>query len=177
MENAIHLLLAVALVACLERPTAPTPYLVAVAAVSVPMVDAYTFTPLVERGVLAGPVWVHRSVSHSLLVGVLVVVAAATVGCWRAGALGYLAHLVPDAVLGGVRPLLPFDATVVGVYVDAWPSHYLAMEGAVALGSGLVVLAEIYRQAGGIDPDALAWIQRQREGVTARYPAIRDRSD
>jgi len=137
VNNAVQILLALALVAAVLRPRERAPYLVAVAAAAFPVLDGLLLTPLVEAGHLAGPLWTHRSVTHSLVAGVAVVAVAAAVGHWKAGALGYAAHLVPDFLFGGVKLFLPFDATVYGVQgLPVWPADV-----AVGVASVAVLLA------------------------------------
>jgi len=67
--------------------------LVASICVSIPIIDNYLFTPLVELGHLSGPVWTHRSITHLLLAGALVVALFYYVGFWKSALISYSAHL------------------------------------------------------------------------------------
>lgn len=139
MNDAVHILFALALTAVLLGATERTPYFVAVVGVSFPMSDHFLLTPLVNLGYLHGPIWTHRSITHSLLAGIIFVTIAWYIGHAAAGAIGYGAHLLPDVVLGGAKLFLPVDATVYGGMWLPW----LPTNTVVGLLSGLVLLCVI----------------------------------
>jgi inner membrane protein len=114
MNDSIHILLAVMLVYIFKRRRVPD-FLVGVVSVSSPMSDHYLITPLISLGFLpASPLWVHRSITHSLLAGVVIVAVFWRLGYALPSFLGYSAHIVPDFFFGGVKLLLPFDSTIYG---------------------------------------------------------------
>lgn len=84
-EDELHLLLAMGPCRCPHRPSDPATYLVSGAAVVVPMIDRCFPTPLEQPCTLAGPIWVHRCVTPSILPGRYVEFAATVAGKWRAG--------------------------------------------------------------------------------------------
>lgn len=137
MNDAVHILLAVALVALLLRSKKVDRYLVATAGVSFPMADHFLITPLIELGYLSGPIWVHRSITHSLVAGIIFVGILYLFGFWKSSLIGYSAHLVPDFFMGGVKLFLPFSAAVYGFH---FPSFLNAV---VGLFSGAVILGAI----------------------------------
>jgi inner membrane protein len=120
MENAVHILFSVALVMLILRTPKLKPYLVALICVSIPITDNYLFTPLVKLGYLSGPVWTHRSITHSLLVGTLLVAIFYYTGFWKSALIGYAAHIVPDFFTGGVKLLLPLSPTNYGLNLNWW---------------------------------------------------------
>lgn len=135
LEEALHRLLAIALVEVVIRNELVTPYLVAIVAVSIPTIDDFSRRYLLTKGSIGGPLWTHRSVTHSILVGQLIVGIAAHFDQGVAAALGFAAAVVPDICYGGVKRFLPFSAVVVGVdWGNGWSS------GIVGLGSGVTIL-------------------------------------
>lgn len=114
VADGAHILLGMALILLVFRARRPEPYFVAVLAASIPDVDKFVFTPLLELGYLEGPIWVHRGVTHSLPFAVVLVGVLSFVGPWRAAAIGVASHICLDVLTGGVRLLAPFDAGLYG---------------------------------------------------------------
>ncbi|WP_132057967.1 metal-dependent hydrolase [Halorussus amylolyticus] len=138
VADGIHILLGVALVMILLRTQQVEPYLVVVPCGGLPDLDRYLFAPLLYRGYVTGALWTHRGITHSLFAMGLVVLLAASVGQWRAAAIGYGSHLLADIATGGVRLLAPFDRTPYGLYYDWMLGNLVAGTFAVfVVGGGL----------------------------------------
>lgn len=156
VDDGIHILLGVALVALLIRPDRVEPYLVVVLAASLPDLDRYLFAPFVYTGYLSGPLWTHRGITHSVVALVLVVGTAYAVGLEAPAALGYGSHLAADFLTGGVRLLASLSTAQYGLYYDWVIGNVVA--GTVA---GLVIVAELAvrlrrddeTRDAGIDPE------------------------
>lgn len=115
VADGVHVLAALASVFLVFRAERPEPYLVGALAAAFPDIDSYLFPTLVDSGVVSGAVWAHRGMTHSLFVGVVVVLALSYFGPARAAALGFLSHVVLDFFTGGVLLFAPLDATRHGV--------------------------------------------------------------
>lgn len=118
VATGVHILVGLALVVLGVRSNRPEPYLVAALAATVPDIDSFLFRPLIELGYVAGVLWSHRGLTHSLLGGVIVVAFLSYFGPPRAAALGFGSHVVLDALSGGVRLFAPVDQTLYGLSVD-----------------------------------------------------------
>lgn len=118
VADGVHVLFAIALVVVLLRTRRAEPYLIAVLAAGGPDLDRYLFAPFIYRGYLAGPLWTHRGITHSLFLMAVFVAVAYAVGHWRAGVIGYGSHLVADYATGGIRLFAPLDASLYGLYLD-----------------------------------------------------------
>ncbi|PTD94205.1 hypothetical protein C9439_03920 [archaeon SCG-AAA382B04] len=134
MNDVIHILLAVALIALFLRTEELNQYLVGVMGVSFPIIDHFFITPLIELGYIGGPLWIHRSITHSFLAGAIFVAIFYYLGYEKPALIGYSAHLVPDYFMGGVKPFLPFNPTTYGFQL---PKYITAL---VALFSGTIIL-------------------------------------
>ncbi|SFF78798.1 inner membrane protein [Halopelagius inordinatus] len=115
VADGVHVLVALALVLSIFRSERPEAYLVAALAAAFPDIDSYIFPTLVDLGVVHGAVWTHRGMTHSLFVGVVVVLALSYFGPWRAAAVGFLSHVTLDFVTGGVLLVAPVTAVRYGV--------------------------------------------------------------
>lgn len=115
VADGTHVLLGLAIVLVLFRSRRPEPYLVSVLAAAFPDVDILVLQPLVQQGYLHGAIWTHRGVTHSLLMGVVVVAVLSSVGPWRAAAAGFLTHIVSDFFTGGVQLFAPLDNGLYGM--------------------------------------------------------------
>jgi len=136
MENAVHILFALALVILILRTPKLKPYLVALICVSIPITDNYLFTPLVKLEYLDGPIWTHRSITHSLLAGALLMAIFYYIRFWKSALIGYTAHLVPDFFTGGIKLFLPFNTVNYGFNFSWWLTSAI-----LGLFSGIVILA------------------------------------
>lgn len=141
VADGIHVLLGPALVMVLFRTDRAEPYLVAMLFAGVPDLDRYLFSPLIAGGYLAGPLWAHRGITHSLLAMALFVGLAYLVSETRAGAIGYGSHLATDFLTGNIRLLAPYDVTAYGLGYD-WllGSTVAGAFSGVVLICGLVVM-------------------------------------
>lgn len=135
MNDAVHILLAIALTYLLLRTEKIQEYLVSVLGVSFPMIDHFLITPLITLGFLGGPIWLHRSITHSLLAGALVVAAGYVIGYWKPAMIGYSSHLVPDFFCGGVKLFLPFNTNVYGFNISSFFTSAI-----VGFASGLILV-------------------------------------
>ncbi|ELZ18102.1 metal-dependent hydrolase [Natrinema limicola] len=118
VATGVHILVGLALVMLMGRSRRPEPYLVAALAATVPDSDTFVFQPLVELGYVAGALWSHRGLTHSLLGGIIVVALLAYFGPRWAAAIGFGSHLVLDVFSGGVQLFAPLDQTLYGLSVD-----------------------------------------------------------
>jgi inner membrane protein len=160
--DGVHVLTALALVALLFDARRPEPYLVAVLAAAVPDVDKFVFDPLVRLDYVQGAVWAHRGVTHSLLFGLLLVLALSYLGPWRAAAVGFGSHVAFDFLTGGVLLFAPFDPTLYGLSYSWLLANILVTTAAVA-----VLVAALVRWR--YDPAAPAAVP-SREAVRERLP-------
>ena len=117
VATGVHILVGLALIMLMGRSRRPEPYLVAALAATVPDSDTFVFQPLVELGYVAGALWSHRGLTHSLLGGVIVVALLSYFGPRWAAAMGFGSHLVLDAFSGGVQLFAPLDQTLYGLSV------------------------------------------------------------
>ncbi|WP_226479995.1 metal-dependent hydrolase [Natrinema amylolyticum] len=118
VADGVHILLSLALVLLLFRAERPEPYLVAALAAAFPDIDIVIFPLLADIGYGESLLWSHRALTHSLLVGVVVVGLLSYFGPWRAAAVGFGSHIVMDLLSGGVRLLAPVDDTLYGASFD-----------------------------------------------------------
>jgi inner membrane protein len=141
VADGAHILLSLSLVLVLFRARRAEPYLVAVLAAAIPDSDKFVFDPLVRMGVVDGVVWTHRGLTHSLLFGVLLVLALSLIGPWRAAAVGFVSHVTFDFLTGGVRLFAPFDTGLYGLEFDWLLVNILTMAASVTvLFGGLLFL-------------------------------------
>jgi inner membrane protein len=159
VADGVHVLLGPALVMLLFRSGRAEPYLVAMLSAGLPDLDRFLFGPLIDWGYLAGPLWAHRGITHSLLVMALFVGLAHQVDEARAGAIGYGSHLAADFLTGNVRLFAPFDVTAYGLGYD-W-----LLGSAVAGGFSSVVLV-----VGVVAMARRERVDRLRRGVRGRVP-------
>jgi len=118
VATGVHILVGLALVVLVVRSRRPEPYLVAALAATVPDSDTFVFQPLVELGYVAGALWSHRGLTHSLLGGIIVVAFLSYFGPRWAAAIGFGSHLFLDSFSGGVQLFAPLDQTLYGLSVD-----------------------------------------------------------
>ncbi|GAB3680762.1 hypothetical protein GCM10028857_03910 [Salinarchaeum chitinilyticum] len=133
VADGAHILLSMALVFLLLQKREPEPYFVAVLAASIPDIDKFVFTPLIELGYVDGPIWFHRGVTHSIFFAVLLVTVFAYFGPWRAAVIGVASHLCLDFLTGGVRLLIPFDTGLYGLNLSWKLANVVAMVVAVTI--------------------------------------------
>ena len=162
VADGAHLLLSLALVLVLFRARRAEPYLVAVLAAAIPDSDKFVFDPLVRMGYLDGILWTHRGLTHSLLFGVLLVLALSAIGPWRAAAVGFGSHILFDFLSGGVRLFAPIDTGLYGLELDWLLLNLVTMlfSVTVILGGLLflhrrAVVRRVQRRVNTIRPDRL----------------------
>lgn len=141
MMEGVHILLALALVILFIKDPDHISYLIAALGAAIPMTDRFLFNSLIEIGFL-GPMWEHRSVTHSLFSAIIFVMIAWYLGYPKEGAIGYGAHLIPDMFLGGVMLFFPISLSVYG---DNWLPTFLT-NAVVALLSGIVIIWHILNE-------------------------------
>lgn len=118
VADGAHILLSLSLVLVIFRTRRAEPYLVAVLAASFPDVDIFVLHPLVENGYVDGVIWTHRGLTHSLSVGVLLILILSYFGPWRPAVVGFFSHVFFDFLTGGVRLFAPLDSSLYGFTVD-----------------------------------------------------------
>ena len=162
VADGAHLLLSLSLVLVLCRARRAEPYLVAVLAAAIPDSDKFVFDPLVRMGYLDGILWTHRGLTHSLLFGVLLVLALSAIGPWRAAAVGFGSHILFDFLSGGVRLFAPIDTGLYGLELDWLLLNIVTMlfSVTVILGGLLflhrrAVVRRVQRRVNTIRPDRL----------------------
>ena len=162
VADGAHLLLSLSLVLVLFRARRAEPYLVAVLAAAIPDSDKFVFDPLVRMGYLDGILWTHRGLTHSLLFGVLLVLALSAIGPWRAAAVGFGSHILFDFLSGGVRLFAPIDTGLYGLELDWLLLNIVTMlfSVTVILGGLLflhrrAVVRRVQRRVNTIRPDRL----------------------
>lgn len=141
MNDAIHILLAIALVGIFIKPIDHIPYLVAVVGAAIPMTDRFFFNSLIEIGYL-GSFWAHRSITHSLFAAIVFVAIAWYIGYPKAGVLGYGSHIIPDIFLGGIMLFFPITTTIYG---GDWLPRFLT-NAVVGLISVIVIIWMILKE-------------------------------
>jgi len=142
VADGVHIVLGVAVVVAAMRPRDPEPYVVAVLATAIPDLDKFVLPPLLYSGVVSGPAWTHRGVTHSLFAIVLFVALAALVGQWRPALLAFGSHVVADAATGGVRFFAPVSIRTYGFHYDwIWSNLVAGGAAVVVLVGWLFVLA------------------------------------
>lgn len=162
VADGAHLLLSLSLVLVLFRARRAEPYLVAVLAAAIPDVDKFVFDPLVRMGFVDGVLWTHRGLTHSLLFGVLLVLALSAIGPWRPAAVGFGSHVLFDFLTGGVRLFAPLDAGLYGLEFDWILTNIVTMVFSVTviLGGLLflhrrAVVRRVQRRVDALRPDQL----------------------
>lgn len=118
VADGIHVLLGMALVSVVLRARRPEPYIVAALAAALPDIDIFLLDPRLYGDIATSILWAHRGLTHSLLAFVVFVIAAWTVGQWRAAALGYGSHVLADAATGGTMLFVPVSAQRYGFHLD-----------------------------------------------------------
>ncbi|QKY20279.1 metal-dependent hydrolase [Halolamina sp. CBA1230] len=162
VADGAHLLLSLSLVLVLFRARRAEPYLVAVLAAAIPDSDKFVFDPLVRMGYLDGILWTHRGLTHSLLFGILLVLALSAIGPWRAAAVGFGSHILFDFLSGGVRLFAPIDTELYGLEFDWLLLNIVTMlfSVTVILGGLLflhrrAVVRRVQRRVDALRPDRL----------------------
>ncbi len=162
VADGAHLLLSLSLVMVLFRARRAEPYLVAVLAAAIPDADKFVFDPLVRMGFVDGVLWTHRGLTHSLLFGLLLVLALSVVGPWHPAAVGFGSHVLFDFLTGGVRLFAPLDTGLYGLEFDWILTNIVTMVFSVTviLGGLLflhrrAVVRRVQRRVAAIRPDQL----------------------
>ncbi len=171
VADGVHIVLGVAVVVVAMRPRDVEPYLVALLASAAPDLDAFLLPPLLYSGVVTGPAWTHRGVTHSVFALAAFVCLAALIGRWRPAALAYGSHLVADLATGSVRLFAPLSIRQYGYHGEWVLSNVVAgVAGVAVLVGWLAVLSA--------DADPRAWLERRVHALVGRLRAAgRSRND
>ncbi|MFB6114898.1 MAG: hypothetical protein ABEK04_01290 [Candidatus Nanohalobium sp.] len=141
-----HILLATAAVMILLKSESSEDYIASLAGVSLPLTFSSPANLLIGKGLLPGSMTWIGDITGSFVFLLLLTGFFHYFGYWRPGLTGYLAYLVPEFFLGGVKLLLPFRTDLYGFNLNSfvWSASIMLM-------SSIVVIHHIRRDDFGIE--------------------------